>query len=247
MLDTALMLMSRDSIGTITADLGRAVTSSGDLATGDHTVMGRTLMQSALPLPLSTKVDGWRRGLADASSRLGDVAAGLPVQLGGPVGDGSTLGEHYEDVRARSCRRAGPGRRAELAHDAPADGRSRSGARHGVGSRRQDRPRRGADGPDRGRRGARGVQRPRRIVEHAAQVQPDRGDLGARVGATCSASRGPPLRPDGAGARTRGRRVARGVVGARSTCSERPGPRPGGSRSRSTSLEIDPEAMERHQ
>ena len=100
-LDTALMLMSRDSIGTITADLGRANSSLGDLATGDHTVMGRTLMQSALPLPLSTKVDGWRRGLADASSRLSDVAAGLPVQLGGPVGDGSTLGEHYEDVRAR--------------------------------------------------------------------------------------------------------------------------------------------------
>ena len=99
-LDTALMLMSRDSIGTITAELGRALTSLGDLATGDHTVMGRTLMQSALPLPLSTKVDGWRRGLADASSRLSDVAAVLPVQLGGPVGDGSTLGEHYEDVRA---------------------------------------------------------------------------------------------------------------------------------------------------
>jgi len=100
-LDTALMLMSRDSIGTITADVGRAVTSVGDLATDDHTVMGRTLMQSALPLPLATKVDGWRRGLADVSSRLSDVAVGLPVQLGGPVGDGSTLGERYEDVRAR--------------------------------------------------------------------------------------------------------------------------------------------------
>ena len=99
-LDTALMLMSRDSIGTITADLGRAVTSVGDLATGDNTVMGRTLMQSALPLPLSTKVEHWRRGLADASSRLSDVAAGLPVQLGGPVGDGSTHGERYEDIRA---------------------------------------------------------------------------------------------------------------------------------------------------
>ena len=99
-LDTALMIMSRDSIGTITADVSRAVASLGDLATGDHTVMGRTLLQSALPLPLSTKVDGWRRGLADASSRLNDVAAGLPVQLGGPVGDGSTLGEHYKDVRA---------------------------------------------------------------------------------------------------------------------------------------------------
>jgi adenylosuccinate lyase len=57
-------------------------------------------MQSALPLPLSTKIDGWRRGLADASSRLGEVAAGAPVQLGGPVGDGSTLDEHYENVRA---------------------------------------------------------------------------------------------------------------------------------------------------
>ena len=99
-LDTALMLMSRDSIGTITADLGRAVTSVAELSTDDHSVMGRTLMQSALPLPLSTKVERWRRGLADASSRLSDVAAGLPVQLGGPVGDGSTLGERYEDICA---------------------------------------------------------------------------------------------------------------------------------------------------
>ena len=99
-LDTALMLMSRDSIGTITADLDRAVSSLGDLAVGDQLVMGRTLMQSAIRLPLSDKVGGWRRGLADAAHRLRAVAAGLPVQLGGPVGDGSTLGEHYEDVRA---------------------------------------------------------------------------------------------------------------------------------------------------
>jgi 3-carboxy-cis,cis-muconate cycloisomerase len=99
-LDTALMLMAGDSIGTINADLDRAITSSDDLATGDHTVMGRTLMQGAVPLPLATKVGSWRRGLADASSRLSAVATGLPVQLGGPVGDGSTLGEHHEDVRA---------------------------------------------------------------------------------------------------------------------------------------------------
>jgi 3-carboxy-cis,cis-muconate cycloisomerase len=99
-LDTALMLMSRDSIGTIVTDLERAVSSLGDLAVGDQLVMGRTLMQSAVPLPLSVKVGGWRRGLAESADRLRAVAIGLPVQLGGPVGDGSTLGERHEDIRA---------------------------------------------------------------------------------------------------------------------------------------------------
>ena len=99
-LDTALMLMSRDSVGTVAADLDRAVTSLDGIASGDHTVMGRTLMQSAVPLPFAEKVGIWRRGLADTSERLRTVATGLPVQLGGPVGDGSTFGAHYADIRA---------------------------------------------------------------------------------------------------------------------------------------------------
>jgi len=99
-IDTVLMIMSRESIGTIAGELDRAAASLDALVSDDRLVMGRTLMQHAVPLPLSTKIDGWRRGLADVARRLRAVASSLPVQLGGPVGDGSTLGEHPDDVRA---------------------------------------------------------------------------------------------------------------------------------------------------
>ena len=150
-LDTALMLMSRDSVGTVAADLDRAVTSLDGIASGDHTVMGRTLMQSAVPLPFAEKVGIWRRGLADTSERLRTVAAGLPVQLGGPVGDGSTFGAHYADIRAGLADKLGLVDAPSWHTDATACGRPRVGAGHGVGCRRQGRPRRRADGPDRGR------------------------------------------------------------------------------------------------
>lgn len=57
-------------------------------------MVGRTLMQQALPMTFGVKAAQWGIGLERARRRLGDIAAeGLPVQFGGAVGVHSGCGE----------------------------------------------------------------------------------------------------------------------------------------------------------
>ncbi|MET3803362.1 3-carboxy-cis,cis-muconate cycloisomerase [Nakamurella sp. UYEF19] len=87
-LDTAAMLLSRRAIEQIVGHLTRAADAAADLA-GSHadtTMAGRTLMQDALPMTFGLRAAGWMQGLDGAADRLRLVAAGLPVQYGGPVG-----------------------------------------------------------------------------------------------------------------------------------------------------------------
>lgn len=87
-LDTALVLIARQAISAIDADLLTASGAAARLAAvhrGD-VVMGRTLMQQALPTTFGLKAAGWLAGLDGARLRLAEVAASLPVQYGGAVG-----------------------------------------------------------------------------------------------------------------------------------------------------------------
>jgi 3-carboxy-cis,cis-muconate cycloisomerase len=87
-LDTALMLLARDAVSAIDADLAAAAEAAAGLARAhrDDVVMGRTLMQQALPTTFGLVAAGWLAGLDGARLRLAEVLAGLPVQYGGAVG-----------------------------------------------------------------------------------------------------------------------------------------------------------------
>jgi adenylosuccinate lyase len=87
-LDTALMLLARDAVAAIDADLTAAAGAAARLAAAhrDDVVMGRTLMQQALPTTFGLKAAGWLAGLDGVRLRLAEVVASLPVQYGGAAG-----------------------------------------------------------------------------------------------------------------------------------------------------------------
>jgi 3-carboxy-cis,cis-muconate cycloisomerase len=87
-LDTALVLLARDAIVAIDADLAAAADAAARLAADhrDDVVVGRTLMQQALPTTFGLKAAGWLAGLDGARIRLAEVVASLPVQYGGAAG-----------------------------------------------------------------------------------------------------------------------------------------------------------------
>jgi 3-carboxy-cis,cis-muconate cycloisomerase len=87
-LDTALVLIARNAISAIDADLVAASGAAARLAIAhrDDVVMGRTLLQQALPTTFGLKAAGWLAGLDGARLRLAEVVASLPVQYGGAAG-----------------------------------------------------------------------------------------------------------------------------------------------------------------
>jgi 3-carboxy-cis,cis-muconate cycloisomerase len=101
-LDTALMLLARRALAAIRADLRAAADAAADLAGAhrDDVVMGRTLMQQALPTTFGLTAAGWLAGLDGAAARLHAVDAALPVQYGGAVGTLAASGGAGIEVRA---------------------------------------------------------------------------------------------------------------------------------------------------
>ena len=87
-LDTALMLLLRDAVGTVREHLGRACHAIDQLVAsyGGTPMIGRTLTQPALPIRVGDKLGTWKAGLAAAEQDLGSLA--YPAQAGGPVGTG---------------------------------------------------------------------------------------------------------------------------------------------------------------
>jgi len=87
--DTAMVLMLRDAVAVVTADVDRALGAVArlDEEHGAHEVLGRTLTQPALPIPFGHRLGAWRDGLAAARDDL--AALTYPVQVGGPVGTAS--------------------------------------------------------------------------------------------------------------------------------------------------------------
>jgi len=100
--DTALLLLARTAIGAIDADLAAAADRAAGLAREhrDAVVMGRTLLQQALPTTFGLKAAGWLFGLDGARLRLAEVVASLPVQYGGAVGTLAASRGAGRDVRA---------------------------------------------------------------------------------------------------------------------------------------------------
>lgn len=99
--DSAVMLVARDGLEIILADLDRAIDACVELAAHHrHTLMaGRTLLQDALPSTFGLKAAMWLVGLRDARAGLLEVREhGLAAQLGGAVGTLAAYGERGLEV-----------------------------------------------------------------------------------------------------------------------------------------------------
>ncbi len=105
-LDTALLLLARRAVAVLDADLAAAADRCAELARAhrDDVVIGRTLLQQALPTTFGLKAATWLAGLDGARLRLAEVVATLPVQYGGAVG---TLAASSLAVREALARELG--------------------------------------------------------------------------------------------------------------------------------------------
>ncbi|MFD0478552.1 lyase family protein [Nonomuraea thailandensis] len=86
--DTALMLVARRTLGPVLDDLGRVIGGLAALAAGhrDTPMAARTLTQQAVPTTFGLKAAGWLELAAVARTRLAAARAALPAQLGGAAG-----------------------------------------------------------------------------------------------------------------------------------------------------------------
>jgi 3-carboxy-cis,cis-muconate cycloisomerase len=102
-LDTAAMLVAKRALGPIAADAAGAAQACAQLAERyrDTPMLGRTLLQQALPVTFGLKAAGWLAGVESARSNLLATAEwALAVQLGGAVGTSAALGEDGPAVAA---------------------------------------------------------------------------------------------------------------------------------------------------
>jgi 3-carboxy-cis,cis-muconate cycloisomerase len=85
-LDTAMMLVARRAREPLLADARAAGDAAAGLAGAhrDTPVMGRTLVQDAVPTSFGLKAAGWMTALDEAAAAL--AAVPLAVQMGGAVG-----------------------------------------------------------------------------------------------------------------------------------------------------------------
>jgi len=87
--DSALMLVARRALAPLLGDARRAADAAARLAEEHRTtpMVGRTLLQQALPITFGLRAAGWLTGIGAAEARLDAVRAReLAVQMGGPVG-----------------------------------------------------------------------------------------------------------------------------------------------------------------
>jgi 3-carboxy-cis,cis-muconate cycloisomerase len=99
-LDTAAMLVAREALRLVDADLARLADACARLA-DEHrgTVLAaRTLLQQAVPTTFGHKAAGWLVGTLDARDRLRAVAESLPAQLGGAAGTLAAFGAAGPEV-----------------------------------------------------------------------------------------------------------------------------------------------------
>jgi 3-carboxy-cis,cis-muconate cycloisomerase len=103
-LDTAMALCLKACVEEADRSLDAAVRALAARAREHRAtqMLGRTLLQPAVPISAGVKLARWAAALAADRERLSDAAASaLAVQLGGPVGDLATLGARGPAVRHR--------------------------------------------------------------------------------------------------------------------------------------------------
>lgn len=100
--DTGLMLRLKQVVVILGARADAVLARLADMAEhqGDTPLMAQTRMQAALPFRAADKLAAWRRPLEGHRARLSFLAGALPVQLGGPIGNGDGFGLHYAVLRA---------------------------------------------------------------------------------------------------------------------------------------------------
>jgi len=105
--DSAAMLVARRALEPALGDLGGAASAAAGLAETHRAtpIIGRTLMQRAVPTTFGLKAAGWLVALDESAARLGAVRPA--AQLGGAAGDLAALGGAGPDVLARFARELG--------------------------------------------------------------------------------------------------------------------------------------------
>ncbi|KQQ89426.1 3-carboxy-cis,cis-muconate cycloisomerase [Aureimonas sp. Leaf324] len=105
-IDTGLMLRLRTVLAVLATRLDAVLAEIArlDAEEGGRTLMAQTRMQAALPFTAADKLATWARPLQAHRERLRDLAHALPIQLGGPVGNGASFGASYERLRADIAR-----------------------------------------------------------------------------------------------------------------------------------------------
>jgi 3-carboxy-cis,cis-muconate cycloisomerase len=100
--DTAAMLLAKRAISVIQADLARAADAAAGLAAAhrDSIMIGRTLLQQAVPVTFGLVAAGWLTSLDEARAGLDAVGPRLAVQFGGAAGTLASLGEAGQRVTA---------------------------------------------------------------------------------------------------------------------------------------------------
>ena len=101
-IDTALVLVLRETIADFETALERLVTALATMARAhaDTVMLARTRMQQAAPTTFGLKVAGWRAPLVRNRERLDQLKSRLLVaQLGGAAGTLAPLGDRAGDVR----------------------------------------------------------------------------------------------------------------------------------------------------
>jgi len=102
-MDTAAMLLARNAIDAVTESLSGAATAAARLA-GEHRgtlMIGRTLLQQAVPVTFGVVAAGWLAGLDGALDGLASVReTRLAVQFGGAAGTLASLGPSGAQVKS---------------------------------------------------------------------------------------------------------------------------------------------------
>jgi 3-carboxy-cis,cis-muconate cycloisomerase len=101
--DTAAMLLARRAINVILADLARAADAAAGLASEHRStiMIGRTLLQQAVPVTFGLVAAGWMTGVDEAREGLTAVSSRrLAVQFGGAAGTLASLGDRGRQVAA---------------------------------------------------------------------------------------------------------------------------------------------------
>jgi 3-carboxy-cis,cis-muconate cycloisomerase len=102
-MDTALMLIARGAAGAVLADLAAAASAAAALARA-HTgtiMIGRTLLQQAVPVTFGLVAAGWLTAIDEAAAGLARVRRDrLAIQFGGAAGTLASLGEAGPRVAA---------------------------------------------------------------------------------------------------------------------------------------------------